>query len=371
MVRSTSRRLASGFLGAALLAALALPTFAQPELQGTTLLETGPSNNDPAFCDIANFSGIPTAWVANYNTPGVAVYDLSVVPATQLTFIPGPSGFRHATDVDARDNAVAVTYFDPVLGGFVEVYDSVLIGTIIASFPVGPSTSEPTGIELVDNTVLIVADGGRHVVQGWRYNGGGTGTPTGPEISTPVSPRGPGLRPMGVEVATLGPRKFALVAEEKSDRIEAFPLTVTGEVRPGFRTVRTGVGPTRLYIEPSVPMIFVASPGDDTVTLVMPGNPPVKLQTGLSGPTDVRASVDFSGTLHLYIANSHTAKLAYYSGAVGLTPTFVGTFDTSPGPYGVMSKFGLPIDRPSGGGSIGDRIIVTSRGADAIDDFGR
>lgn len=371
MRRFTSRRLASGCLGATLLAALALPAVAQPELQGTTLLGSGPSTNDPSFCDIASFSGIPTAWVANYNTPGVNVFDLSVVPATQLTFIPGPSGFKHATDVDARDNAVAVTYYDPVLGGFVEVYDSVLIGTIIASFPVGPSTSEPTGVEILDNTTLIIADGGRNVVQGWRYAGAGTGTPTGPEISTPVSPRGPGLRPMGVEVATLGPRKFALIAEEKSDRIEAFPITGSGEVRPGFRTVRTGVGPQRLYIEPSTPMIFVASPGDDTVTLVMPGSPPVRLTTGLSGPIDVRASVDFSGTLHLYVTNMHTAKLAYYSGAVGATPTFVGTYDTSPGPFGVMSRFGLPIDRPSGGSPIGDRIIVTSRGADAIDDFGR
>lgn len=371
MRRITSLRIAAGIAGATLIAALALPTMAQPELQGTTLLNTGPSMNDPSFADIASFSGIPTAWVANYNTPGVVVYDLSVVPATQLTFIPGPSGFKHATDVDARDNAVAVTYFDPVLGGFIEVYDSVVIGTIIASFPIGPSSSEPTGVEILDNTVVIVADGARHVVQGWRYAGPGTGSPTGPEISTPLSPRGPGLRPMGVEVATLGPRKFALVAEEKSDRIEAFPITGVGEVRPGFRTVKTGVGPQRLYIEPSTPMIFVASPGDDTVTLVMPGSAPVKLQTGLSGPMDVRASVDFGGILHLYITNTHTATLAYYTGAVGTTPVFVGTFDTSPGAYGVMSRFGLPIDRPSGGPTIGDRILVTSRGADAIDDFGR
>ncbi len=364
------RCLARGFIGASIAAVLSLPAFAQPELQGTTLVDAGPSANDPAFVDIASFSGVPTAWVANYNTPGVVVYDLSVVPATQLTFIPGPSGFKHATDVDARDNAVAVTYYDPVLGGFLEVYDSVSIGTIIASFPIGPSPSQPSGVELVDNTLVIVADKGRNVVQGWRYAGAGTGSPSGPEVNTEVSPRGPGLLLAGVEIVTLGANRFAIVAEEASDRIEVFPIR-GGEVKPGFRTVRTGPGPLRVFVEPSTPMICVASPGNDTVTVVRPGAPPSTLTTGLSGPIDVRGSVDFSGTLHLYVTNMHTSRLAYYSGPVGSTPTFVGTFPTSPGAYGVMSRFGLPIDKPSTGPGIGDRIIVTSRGADAIDDFGR
>ncbi len=362
--------------------------FAQLTLQGSVPIGDpndpmhlpGAPRNDPRYLGISTFGGTPKAWIADYGHGGVDVLNLAFVPATRIAFLPAPSGFSHAIAVDTKETAVAVTFYDPANGSHVTVYNATNpTGPPLADFDVGlpGSGSILEGVAIVDNTILVVTDKAANSVQSWFYAGPNEGNANGAPAFTndPAIQDGPAYGPTDVKIVTRGAARIAVVVESVSDRIQVFPLRPNGSVNGGRRSVPTGQGPTRMWVDPTSRAIFVANSIDDTVTVVGPSLSPVvqTLTTSINGPAGITGSTDVSGNLHIYVANRNSRQLAYYSGPiVSLSaPAFVTVLNVSRAPLGAASQFGLPIGAPPNPPGFGDRILLTSLADDTVDDLGR
>jgi hypothetical protein len=354
------------------LACAAATSFGQLTLQGSIPIgdpanATNPPGNpgdEPLAVAITNVGGQPRAWVADYGNPGVGVLDLSVVPATRLAFIPAPAGSAHALDLDAVGNRVAVTYTDANYGSHVAVYDATTLAQLAYIVVGAPgSFSQPEGVALLDNVSLVVTDRSTNTVQLWPY------APLGPPsiLSTLLSPT-PAAGPGDVKLAVLGARRFVVVAERDSDSVEAFRVTPALTLAYTRARFATDPRPSHLFFEPATPMLLVSSPEGNSVT-VFPGGR--RLTMSMNGPRGISVSTDTSGVLHVYVANLNRGQIAYYSGPIGTTPSFVSVVNVSRAPYAIASLFPLLVGAPPNPTIIGDRIVSTSLADDSLDDVGR
>ena len=171
-----------------------------------------------------------------------------------------------------------------------------------------------------------------------------------------------------MKIVNLARRRYAIVAERDSDRIEAFRVNAGLTLSYSRIRIPTDPRPSHLFVVPSPPTVFVTSSEGNSVT-IFPGG--ARLTLSINGPRGVSASRDFSGTIHVYVANQNSRQIAYYSGPVGTTPTFVGILNVSRSPFAIASQFELPIGAPPNPPSLGDRILCTSLADDSLDDVGR
>jgi hypothetical protein len=388
-----TRSLARVALAWVLSIAASATALAQPTVQGTIPIGDpndpnalpGAPRNEPRNVAISTFGGVAKAWVADFGNGGVDIFDLSVVPASRLAFIPAPAGMSHAVAVDVKDDRAAVTYYSPANGSKIVVYNVATHAATVIDVGAPGSGSMLEGVAVVDTNYLVVTDRTRNLVQSWQYQGPGgvmlissVSTVTNPLAQDPNNPNslGPGFEPTDVEIVTRGANRFAIVVVNGSDRIEVYAVrSSTGSL--GTRPVRMfstqGKRPSHIAIETSRRQIYVTNTASDTVFVIggAAGTAGLLLTSSLNGPAGVSVSVDTSGVAHLYVANRNSRQVAYYSGLTTAVPAFVGTVNVSRAPYGLASRFGLPIGVPPNPPGFGDRIILTSLGDDAIDDIGR
>ncbi|MBI1850065.1 MAG: HYR domain-containing protein [Planctomycetes bacterium] len=328
--------------------------------------------NDPRDVVVSTFGSTPQAFVADFQHGGVSVLDLSTVPATFRAFLPAPAGFTSAMGVTTLDDAVAVTYVDPDNGSQIVAYSATSLATT-SSFRISPAGSEsyPSGVAMIDDHVLVVADQVRHTVQSWAYAGPGAGTPVGAAVhlDDPSRRFGAGFTPVAVKFTTLPRKRVVGVVERDSERVEVFAVRNDGSIGQSLKIYATEQLPQALALEEGSRLGFVTNAGNDSVTVIGPNIAAHTTVTdSVSTPSGVSVTVEDGAYLHLYVANRGTQKITHYTGPLGTIPLFFGESTVSRGSLSVASAPNMPTGNPTG---TGDRIVVTSTVNDGVDDVGR
>jgi HYR domain-containing protein/copper-binding protein NosD len=328
--------------------------------------------NDPRDVAVSTSGGTPQAFVADFQHGGVSVLDLSTVPATFRAFLPAPAGFTSAMGVTTLDDAVAVTYVDPDNGSQIVAYSAASLATT-SSFRISPAGSEsyPSGVAMIDDHVLVVADQVRHTLQSWAYAGPSAGMPLGAavQLDDPSRRFGAGFTPVAVKFTTLPRKRVVGVVERDSERVEVFAVRNDGSIGQSVKIYATEQLPQALALEPGSRLGFVTNAGNDSVTVI---GPDIAAHTTITdsvvSPSGVAVTVEDGAYLHLYVANRGTQKITHYTGPLGTLPQFFGESTVSRGSLSVASVRGIPSGNPTGSG---DRIVITSTVNDGVDDVGR
>ena len=327
----------------------------------------GAPNHEPRGVAITTDGGHTRAWVVDYGTPGLAVFDLAHTPAVQEAFLAAPAGFGRPIALDAKNGVVAVVTFDPTSGSHVAVYDAAQLGSPIAAFAVGgpPKESVPGGIAIADDVAVLVTDHSRNAVRGYFYRGAEVGQPTGPERITI------GVGAASIRVIHVGSlpshADTAVVALTESGTIDLFRV-LDHRVAGPSRTFDVGLRPESVFTEPagrSGTQIMVAAPGSDSVfgLGIETGPAPYALRTEVAGPVDVCVTFDLAQRQHVFVVSRNRPQVTHFASDrfAYPQPAFVDKVALRGAPAGVAS-----IADPSGAGI---RVIVSSAQSDGIEDF--